>query len=706
MGGGIAAHLANLGIKVFLAGISLEEASLGIERIKRSSPPALYDQKSTQFITPTFIEEADAFVPVVDWVCEAILEKFDAKVSLYQRIEHLLAPTTMISTNTSGLEITRLSAGMSSEFRSKFMGVHFFNPPRYLKLVELIPGHDTATEQIQRMSWLLENQLGKRVIVAKDTPGFIANRFGMWSMYNAIHTAEKLGMTIEEVDAISGPFIGRPKSASFRLCDVVGIDIMDDIAKNLLDRCPQDPFIGSLESPISLQFLIEKGWLGSKTGQGYYRKEAKGLLALDLTTNAYRDLREPRFNTHLELATLPLGQRVREAIEKKDEAGTFLRVHLLNALRYADYLRSEVSHNFQDFDRVMKWGFGWKFGPFEMIDEIGADFVGITGGLFYRPDEMRSFEGPWIARKYEPEYRTIQDYPILESLETVNLRELGDGVSAICITTKMGVINPQVISDVEKLLIMGLNRFVFTSEGKAFSAGYDLNAFQAAIDVGDYAIVDSQLLALQQLGEMLENRHAVAAVFDYCLGAGLELALSCGKIVALAESKIGLPETRVGLLPGGRGCTLMRLHNQSSAKSLVDAALLLTQGQITNSAVEAKNTGFLRSTDQVEFHPDRLIELAKKSVLNSEPAKRPDYEVMEGPLNGMIDRGLASLKQSGDLTDYDCSIGDKIKAIFAKSTGYDDSLSRERTDFVDLCRNNFTQTRIRYMLETGKPFKN
>lgn len=707
MGSGIAAHLANLGFQVTLLDVTLAAATEGLERARLARPPRFYVPERANEIRLGGIDEHLAWISEADWVCEAVVEQPAVKRSLYAAIDPILRPDAMVTTNTSGLEIGLLAEGLTDAFRSRFMGAHFFNPPRYLKLLELIPTPETDPALVEAMTRFLEEKAARRVIRAKDTPGFIANRFGMWSMFQAIHVAERLQLTIEEVDAITGPFLGRPKSGSFRLNDIVGLDVMRDIAINLRTRCPNDPYIRSLELPSSLFNLLARGWIGDKAGHGYYRKEGRELLAIDFNTLAYRQKRDVALPSLDRLMELPLGERVRAALDLRDQTGEFLREYLVPTLRYADALKDEISHGVLDFDRVMMWGFGWEQGPFAMADAIGHERLGIEPKPFYREHEVRGFDGTFFTPKSEPEYRPLSSYPVVEEREFLRIRDLGDGILSVGLTSKMGVLNPQVVGDLRAVLDRkALDRFVLTSEARSFSAGFDLSFFQAAIQAGRYEDVELAIIGLQELGEALEAHRAVAAVFGHCLGGGLELALSCAHVVADAETQIGLPEAKVGLLPAGRGATLMRLNNQSNARRLSEVAVTLAEGAVAGSADMARVLGYLRATDVTVYHPDRLIAEAKQVALRAELPVVPAWAVMDGPLSGMVDRALSVAKSRGELTDHDELIGHKIKLIFAKSPGYREALAKERFEFLDLTHRSLTQARIRHMLETKRPLRN
>lgn len=707
MGSGIAAHLANLGFEVSLLDTDRDRAQVGIDKARNGRPPAFYLQEKKNDVKVGGIDQDSDFIAQADWVIEAIVENRELKRELLEKIDSVSKAQAMISTNTSGIEISLLAEGRSDSFQSRFMGVHFFNPPRYLKLIELIPTRKTDPLAVAAMTKFLEERAGRRVVRAKDTPGFIANRLGMWAMFHAVHVAEKLHLTVEQVDAITGRFIGRPKSATFRLNDIVGLDVMRDIALSLSDRCASDPMISTLALPASVRGLLERGWIGQKTGHGYYRKQGDEMLVLDLTTFAYRQQLEPALPTIERLAKAPFGERLREALDERDEVGEYLRNYLVPVLQYAHSLRSEISHSVYDIDCVMKWGFGWEYGPFETIDAIGPERVGIVSKPFYSGHGVLDAGGSYTNRREEPEYRALTEYEVVGGGETYRLRDLGDQVTAICLTTKMGVLEPKVIRELTELLTSAkLTRIVLASEARSFSAGFDLRFVQASIQSNDLTGIDASLLELQRLSELFGKVPSVAAVFGHCLGAGLEIALGCGRIAAHAECQIGLPEAKVGLIPAGRGSTLMRIHHQESAKRLAEVAVNVALGTVGLNAEHSRSLGYLRAQDVTVYHPDRLITEAKRLVLTAVPTQLPAWSTPEGPVAGMIDRSLESARQANGLTDHDLAIAAKVKVVLAKAVSYEDALFKERTEFVDLCGKALTVARIRHMLDNNKPLHN
>jgi 3-hydroxyacyl-CoA dehydrogenase len=702
MGSGIAAHLANLGFEVSLLDVTRDSARGAFERAKRARPPHFYLSETADTVRLGSIEEDIEWVREADWVCEAIVEKPDAKKALFSLIEPLLRPDAYVSTNTSGLQISLLSESRGEPFRRRFLGTHFFNPPRYLKLLELVPTPETDPTVAGSMARFLEDACARRVVLAKDTPGFIANRFGMWSMYHATHCAERLGLSIEAVDLITGPFLGRPRSGSFRLNDIVGLDVMQDIATNLVQRCPHDPGTKVFEPPRSLAYLLEKGWIGEKAGQGYYRREGKEFMSLDLAGLGYRMRQEPDLPSLKALAKAPLATRLREGLKLQDDVGAFLRAYLPPTLEYAESVKEEISHSVEDFDHVMMWGFGWEAGPFATLDMVRDD-----GPRYFTPEGVLQFDGGRKPPAKRPEYAALQDFPLLHEREGFEARDMGDGVTLLATTTKMGVFSPGLVSSLATYLESEKpGRIVLTGSHKVFSAGFDLKFILECAESGRLDDLDQALAAFQRLGLALGSVPSVAAVYGLCLGGGLEMATSCSRVAALAETQIGYPEAKVGLLPGGGGCALARLRNQSSAKSLAEAARLLATGAVAANADEARKLGYLRREDATVYHPDRLLFEAKLLALAAAPRREPDWSAVAGPVSGMIDKTLDDLQAAGEITNHDHLIGDHIKHVLAKPTSFEDALAAERKAFAALLREGLTIARIRHMLETGKPLRN
>ena len=442
MGTGIAAHLANLGFAVTLADVTRERAEESLDRARTGHRPAFMTPAAAAAVEPIGLNDLDGAVAKSQWICEAIIERMDAKRDVLARIDAAAPVDALLTTNTSGLPISQLAEGRSAEFRRRFLGAHFFNPPRYLRLLELIATDETDPFEVEKARRFFEVHVARRVVPAKDTPGFIANRFGMWALFNAIHVAERLHLTVGQTDLFTGHFLGRPRSGTFGLADVIGIDVMLDIAKSLVDRCPNDAFASNLEAPASVTALWTREWLGEKSGHGYYRRQNKDSVSLDLNTMVY-GAPEPAESTTVKiLSHATLGERLINGLDAKDEAGEFLRNHLIPTLQYADSIKAEISYSVRDFDRVMRWGWGWEMGPFELIDAIGASRVGIKAGKFYEGQLYRAFDGSMKEQPAEPEFIDLESLPVIDQRPTFKVRDLGDGVVVIATTTKMGLSPP------------------------------------------------------------------------------------------------------------------------------------------------------------------------------------------------------------------------------------------------------------------------
>lgn len=713
MGGGIAAHAANLGLEVLLYDITQDVARQGLERTQGARPPHFYDHESLERVTVYGIDSDLAHLREADWVCEAIVEDMRAKRELYANIEKVLREDTLVSTNTSGLEIRELAQGWSESFRRRFLGTHFFNPPRYLKLVELIPTEETDPEIVELFAEFLEDRLGKRVVRAKDTPGFISNRFGMWVLFQAIHVTEKLGFPIEVVEAIAGPFMGRPKTAVFRLCDLIGLDVMQNIASHLRERCKTDPKISALQMPSSLAYLIESGRLGTKVGRGYYQREGSEFFVFDFNTKAYRAQLPPVIPGLEDLAKLPIGERLRKGLEQRDEIGDFLRLHLAPALEYAVEIGREISRNVEDFDRVMKWGWGWELGPFELMDEIGLDSlekfwekpVLREKTPFYIDSKCYNFQlSIHTERDKNPKFAGMSDFSVIRGGEGWRIREDGTGGFLFEFATKMNVITPEIVrAIIEWIETHPDSQLTLANEGRAFSAGYDLRFFLQAAEEGRFSDVEQALCDLQRAGVLLERSPSAAGLHDYSFGGGLELAMHCRMVVSIPEAILSLPEVSVGLVPAGGGCTLLRERTQGDAKAMCRAALSIALSKRFHG-YEGSKSFFLREKDEVIPNPDELI----YRTIHSQRVEEPEREWLPTPpmLSAMIDGESEKARQNGELGDYGAMLADEVKYIFVKSKSREDCLERERETFLRLLGKPLTIMRIKHMLETGKPLHN
>lgn len=712
MGSGIAAHLANLGFDVLLFDVSRDVAASALERAKSARPPHFYTPNRAERITVASIEEDLDLVRHVEWVCEAVVEKADVKRTLYERLEDALPPTALISTNTSGLEIGMLAEGRSESFRSRFIGTHFFNPPRYLKLIELIPTPDSAPA-MDTVKRFLEDRVGKRVVRALDTPGFIANRYGMWCLFHAIHTADRLGFSVPATDAISGPLIGRPKTATFRLADLIGLDIMEDIAAHIRERCEHDPRRDVLQLPLSMQKLLERDWIGNKTGQGYYKREGNEFLHIHFRTFEYGPVDPVSLPGADELMAMPLAERLQAALQAKGEIGEYVRMHVPAILQYAMEVGKEISLGVADFDNVMKWGFGWEQGPFEMVDSIGYENLQphMTAsplkavGKFYL--DARAWDFRSDAHEQLPKDErtmTAEEIPVTQSGEGFNVRRFADGHFAFQFRTKMNALDPSLLEGLQRHIESHPGaRVTLLGDNRAFSAGFNLRLLLDAAEQQRFDEVRTWLVRLQGVAKALQSVPSVAAVEGFCLGGGLELALHCSRAIFHPEALIGLPEALVGLLPAGGGTAFVRMTSQGDAKRMAKAAMTVALG-VKASAAAAEGTPYFRATDALLVNPDFMVHAAMNLAPGSAPAAT--WEPAPPPLGAMIESEIEAARSKGELTEYGSYIAEQIKHIFTKPTSEEEALEMEVEAFLRLLGNALTHNRIKHMIETGKPLNN
>jgi len=763
MGSGIAAHMANLGWSVSVLDVppsepSPEDAAQGLtledevvrnrlvrqawDRAKGARPPHFHLRETAETVRLGNTDDNLDWVKDADWVVEAIVEKVDAKRALYEKLEPLLAEETLITTNTSGLSIRELSEGRSESFRKRFVGTHFFNPPRYLKLMEVIPTPATDPAILKKVLEDAETAWGKRVVLARDTPGFIANRIGMFGMVQAVHAALDARLTVEEADALTGLLIGRPKSASFRLNDIVGLDIMEDVAGNQYRRLSDDKFRECLILPAIIKDMIQRRWLGNKTGQGFYKREGQDFFALDMETMEYRPMQKPKIEGLDELAKTPWQDRLNTLLLRQDKYGKFLRSHLLTSLVYAAYTAPDISDTIVGVDRVMRWGFGWEKGPFELIDEIGVkpfiDFCAAQGlqmprliadlhdsgaMTFYERQGGKTVYFDMAAKKMTEWPAEPKSFSVNELKETrkplsgngaASIFDLGDKTLLVEFHTKMNALEPDVVEvvleAVERAEKAG-HGLVLANDGRAFSAGFNLSLFLNASTGGEWKVIDGYIRGLQAMGKALRYSTVptVAAVHGYVLGGGCECAMHCNVVVADPDVNMGLPETNVGVIPAAGGTSTFVLRNPG-IEDRFEAWKILRAATVATNAAEAKKLGYLAENDVISFNPDHRLQVAKKLAQSKVTPRR--YEPVPGHGGAFmekVDAYMAEERAAGRISEYDRVLGRSLAGVmcsFAKLLSEDEMHEKEREIFVDLCKNIETRERIQAMLETGKPLKN
>ena len=681
MGSRIAAHLANAGLPCILLDIVPPnlppEAPLaernkivraGLEAAKKSKPAAFFTASLADRINIGNFDDDLARCAEADWIIEVVAENLEIKRKLLARVAQFRKPGAIMTTNTSGLPVRLIAEGMSEEFQQHWAGTHFFNPPRYLKLVEVIPGPKTLPEVVESLSEICDRRLGKGVVIAKDTPNFIANRIGTFSMLNALRLMGTLGMTVEEVDACTGPAVGWPKSATFRTADIVGLDVLVHVVKNIYDTAPNDESREVYKVPALVEEMTKRGWLGDKTGQGFYKKVRgegeKEILTLDVNTMDYRARQKAKFGS-LEMgkAIEDTRERLRALVgpvlegQKGDKAQQFIWGGLSEMCLYAARRVPEISDHIEDVDRAMRWGFGWELGPFEVMDAIGvkafATQLQKEGKAVPPVIEKALASGRKGFYESEKGATTVFDVCVgrtkrveeprgvivLKSLKEAgreiernsgaSLTDLGDGVVCCEFHAKMNAIGADLITMMQKGLKRLENDFdamVIANQAVNFSVGANLMLVLVAAQEQEWD--DLHMMVRQFQNANLAIKYApkpvVVAPQGMALGGGCEVSLHGARIQAAAEAYIGLVETGVGLIPGGGGTKEMLIRANENAASGEDLDLFhalkpvfeaIAMAKVGTSAEECRDLGYLRREDGVSMNRDRLVADAKEATL-------------------------------------------------------------------------------------------
>ena len=767
MGAAIAAQLANAGIPVLLLDIVLPDkpdrnflAKAGIERALKARPAAFMDKDRAKLIEVGNLEDDLKKIKDCDWVLEAIIEKLDAKRDLWAKVEGVAKKTAIISSNSSGIPMHLQIEGRSEDFQRRFVGAHFFNPPRYLHLLEVIPTDKTDPEVVKTFSEFAENTLGKGVVVANDVPGFVANRIGVYGIVRAMQHMEKYGLTPAEVDQLTGPVLGRASSATFRTADLSGLDIISHVATDMGKATPDDEDFTLTES---FKQMVEKGILGDKSGSGFYKKtrDEKGktkILNLNLQTGEYEDQGRVKVAAVEAVKGKPLAERVNALYTAEGKEGDFLRASMNDGFWYAAKMAGNVSNRLQDIDNALKWGFGWEQGPFESMDALGVQQViknleaeGRTlppllqkmkdsgREKFYDGTEVVTPAGETAA--YEAPYFILSDLKkdaskVVKKRPGASIVDIGDGVLLVEWHAKMNALGEdqlRSVQDAHKLVQdMGYAGLVLGNQGEHFSAGANLPLILSQAQADEWDELDDAIKQFQQVSTSMRfSPHpTVAAPFNMALGGGCEFSIHADQIVASAELYMGLVEVGVGLIPGGGGTKEMllrftdQLHpNQQIGASLLPAVQrafeLIGTAKVSTSALEARNLGFLRDHDTVVMNKNHVIQEAKRAVL----ALAPDYvqPVMRQDIPVMGDAAIAALKsalygmhEGGFITDYDLVVSEQLGKVLSGGTGNNRTakvseqhlLDLEREAFLTLLGKKGTQQRIDHMLKTGKPLRN
>ncbi len=786
MGSGIACHFANIGVEVLLLdivpreltdkekakGLTLKDTIVRNRMVNdaltaslKSKPSPIYSQKFADRITTGNIDDDLHLVKDVDWIMEVVVERLDIKQQVFEKIEKYRTPGTIISSNTSGIPIQFMNKGRSEDFQQHFAVTHFFNPPRYLKLFEVVPGPNCKPEITDFLMDYGSKFLGKTSVLAKDTPAFIGNRIGIFGIQSLFHQVKELGLTVEEVDKLTGPVIGRPKSATFRTVDVVGLDTLVHVANGIYENCPDDEAHELFKLPGFINTMMENKWLGSKTKQGFYKKTVnaegrKEILTLDLDTLEYRSKKRAKF------ATLELTKTIDKPIDRfkvlvagKDKAGEFYRKNFAAMFEYVSNRIPEISDEVYRIDDAMKAGFGWENGPFEIWDAVGVEkgieimkaegkkpATWVTEMLangstsFYSVKEGATFYYG-IPEKTQTKKPGQDSFIILDNIRKSNevwknsgvvIEDLGNGIINCEFQSKMNTIGGDVLAGINKAVDLAEKDFqglVIGNQAPNFSVGANIGMiFMMAVEQ-EYDELNMAIKYFQDT--MMRMRYSsiptIAAPHGMALGGGCELSMHADKVVAAAETYIGLVEFGVGVIPGGGGSKEMALRASDlfhkgdvQLNVLQEHFLTIGMAKVATSAYEAFDLGILqKGKDVVVVNKDRQIAEAKKhAVLLAEagytqPVQRKDVLVLGKQALGMFLVGTDSMEASKYISAHDQKIANKLAYVMAggdlsEPTKVSEQylLDIEREAFLSLCTERKTLERIQHMLKTGKPLRN
>jgi 3-hydroxyacyl-CoA dehydrogenase len=742
MGAQIAAHFANAGVPSLLLDVTRDAARAGLERARALKPDPFLTTAAHALVRTGGFDEDLAEIAGCDWIVEAVVEQLDAKRALLERVERHRGADAIVSSNTSGIPIASIADGRSASFKAHWLGTHFFNPPRYLHLVELIPTPDTAPEVLNAVAGFADHRMGKGVVVAKDTPNFIANHLGLYGVARTFKALVSGEYTIEEIDAITGPAIGRPKSATFRTVDIAGIDVLSHVARNLSERLADPSARATFDLPPLVSALVERGWTGVKTGQGFYRKDASGeILTLDPSTMSYRS-RQPARLPSIDAARSidAVGERIRTLFTGKDKVGAFLRDTLGATLVYAARVAPDIAHSIDDVDRAMRWGFGWEFGPFETWDAIGIDRVLDACQVTDVPPLVREAQARGGFRPDGELPPAAAELLILQTSRNANrivkknagasLVDIGEGVLCCEFHSKMNAIGGDTLQMLHagvKEAAANFRALVVGNDAPNFSAGANLMLLLLEAQEGNWDDVDLMVRSFQGATMALKYSPVpvVIAPAGLVLGGGCEIVLHGGRVQAAAETYMGLVEVGVGLIPAGGGTKEMLARAMDDAPAGVDPLPYVQQvfetigfAKVSTSAPDARQIGYLREVDNVTMNRERLISDARSAALAmaadyAAPQPRAAIKVGGEGLLAALKLGVHLAWRAGRISDHDALIGRKLAWILSggnlphpATLSEPQLLDLEREAFLSLCGERKTQERIAYTLKTGKTLRN
>jgi 3-hydroxyacyl-CoA dehydrogenase len=786
MGSRIACHFANIGVQVLLLdiipreltaeeakkGLTLEEKQVrnrivdtSLRDTLKSKPSPIYDVAfASRIQTGNFDDDLEK-IKSVDWIIEVVVEKLEIKQSLFGKVEKFRKPGTLITSNTSGIPIQLMAEGRSEDFQLHFAGTHFFNPPRYLRLLEIIPGPKTKPEIIDFLMDYGDRYLGKETVLCKDTPAFIANRIGVYSIISAIHTIEKLGMGVSEVDKLTGTVIGRAKSATFRTMDVVGLDTTVNVATNLSKVLDHDESKAKFELPNSMKVLHENKWLGDKTGQGYFKMirhkdGSKELKEIDLQTMEYKDVEKPKLKSLEEAKPIEnLKERIKFLVNYQDKSGEFFRATFYDLFRYCSFRIPEIADELYRIDQAVSAGFGWEYGPFENWDILGVKetvekmeaagekaapwvYEMLDGGntSFYKVEKGKTHFYDIPSKSYQV-VPGQEDYILLDTLKAANKKiwgnagatvyDLGDEVIGLEFHTKMNSLGAEVIEGINTAIAMAEKSYkglVIGNEGANFSAGANLAMLY--MFVGDQEFDEINLMIAQFQNTMMRVRYSsipvVVAPHNMALGGGCEMSLHADAIQAHTELYMGLVEVGVGLIPAGGGTKEMTRRFANDIESgdvelnrLQESFMNIAMAKVSTSAEEARGLGYLEAKDAITLNRKRQLAEAKAKVLAlyeagyTQPLQQTNIKVLGKTSLAMFEAGITGMRYGAYISSHDAKIARKLAWVMSggdlsSPTEVSEQylLDLEREAFLSLTGEQKTLERINSILFKGKPLRN
>jgi 3-hydroxyacyl-CoA dehydrogenase len=745
MGAQIAAHMANAGLPVLLLDVTADAARKGLERARTLKPDPFFVPQTAGLIRTGSFDQLLSEAATADWIVEAVVENLEIKHSLLAKVAAHLSPRTIVSTNTSGIPVSRIAEALGGEARTRFLGTHFFNPPRYLPLVELVPTTETDPAVVGQLKVFLDLRLGKGVVTAKDRPGFIANRIGVYGMARTLELVADGRFTIDEVDALTGVAIGRPKSATFRTADIAGLDILAKVASDLETTLKETAF----RLPPFVEAMIREGAIGEKAGRGFFQKvkgsEGSEIHVHDLTGSGYGPRTKAKFASVDAARSLEnVGARVKALFLAKDRAGEFLRATLGPMLLYAARVAPEVADSIDDIDRATRWGFGWELGPFETWDAIGVREVlralevpdgnvpAIVADLLNQgKNAFRN--GPLPPASAEAGLlRSARARSILKKNAGASLVDLGDGVLALELHSKLNAIGGDTLEMLETgvaTAASGHAGLVIATEGPHFSAGANLMLLLLAAQEGEWDDIDLMVRGFQRATMTLRRSPVpvVAATVGLALGGGCEIAIHCDRVQAGAETYIGLVEVGVGLIPAGGGTKEMLARAMEEMPDPTGDVQPHVQrvfetigfAKVSTSAPHARQLRYLRDVDPITMNRERVVADAKRLVLArvaagyQPPPLRTAIPVGGPDVYAVLALGVHLAHRAGRISDHDAVIGRHVARIL---TGGDVAhrttlteqqlLDLEREAFLKLTGERKTLERIAHTLKTGKTLRN